>query len=94
MKIYIGKNKKEAKQISLKDLLALKLSQDLKDKNVCRKGRFSDDSASWIDLRKTTEKGAIDIVIGFDPETENTFTDIDVYKSKWILDEENMKKLT
>lgn len=96
MKIYVGKNKKEAKLTSLKQLLFYVINQKykfMKDHSV-EGDRLGDNSASWLGLRVPVKNGVIDINIGFDPEDDNAFEDIRVWKSKYKLDEENMKEIT
>jgi len=90
MKIYHGKNKKQAKEITLKELVynCLKIKGA---RIVC--DRFSDDSASWIDVRIKDKKGVIDTVLSFDVETDNTIELIENWRSYYKIDEENMKRV-
>jgi len=97
MKIYVGTNKKNAKEMSLKDIICISMEMNLhlSKKVKVTPDRFNDDSSSWINIRTNTRDGksALDIVLEFDPENENKIVDIDVFKSDYILDEENMKRL-
>ena len=54
MKIYVGKNKKNAKETSLKDLIESCIKSDTI--NVTNNGSFEDNSASWLDVRKMSNK--------------------------------------
>ena len=95
MKIYVGKNKKKLKQISLKNLLMIAFSDA---KGFKRGSEFSNDtlgdnSASWIGTRQFNEKGAVDVNIGFDPENDNKILDLKVWFSELILDEGHMKEI-
>lgn len=96
MKIYVGKNKKEAKEISLKSLLTELLCNDLDNVEI-EADRFNDDSASWININQINEKDrvSIDIVVGFDPEDDNQFEGIRVWTTpiKTIIDHDETKKL-
>lgn len=96
MKIYVGKNKREAKEVSLKSLMLSRFHKAFKLMKSCHVDgdRFGDDSASWIDIRQPVKDGVVDITIGFDPETDNDIDNIRVWKSKYVLDEENMKEIT
>jgi len=95
MKIYIGKNKRGAKEISLKELLRYAMEQQFNSKRTheIESGRFSDDSASWLQFRSYVNDGAIDINIGFNPDNENELEDFTIHKSLYKLDEENMKQI-
>jgi len=92
MKIYAGKNKKEAKEITLKQLL-LKAIELNKETSSVVADRFSDDSSSWINIRQFTELGAMDISLTFEPDTDFTIEEISVWFSEFVLDEENMSRL-
>jgi ribose 5-phosphate isomerase RpiB len=91
MKIYVGKNKKQAKEISLKELIAKCLKSE--DCEVLDIDRFSDDSASWLSLRKDNKKYVIDLQFDFDVEDDNIIEGFEIWKSNYVLDEENMKKI-
>ena len=89
MKLYYGKNKKAAKQITLEELLAKKL------KNFkIKRDSFSDNSARWIDIIQQNEKSQITVVMLFTLDYEE-IEEIEVFEAKvvTIVDEENMKKL-
>jgi len=90
MKLYIGKNKKSAKEITLKNAIykTLKIKGAEIDQD-----RFSDDSSSWIYFRQKVETGVIDIEIHFDPETDNSIEEIGVWKYNYVIDEDNGKKI-
>tara|TARA_R110000796_G_scaffold114269_1_gene225948 strand:+ start:4540 stop:4839 length:300 start_codon:yes stop_codon:yes gene_type:complete len=89
LKLYFGINKTKAKLITLKQLMThvLDIDADIVE------DRFSDDSASWLDIRQHTKEGAIDVHITFDPKNDNVIEGINVYQSKLILDEENMQRI-
>jgi len=91
MKIYIGKNKKKAKEVTLKQLICLSLEKGLKIKS----DRFSDDSGSWIDIiqDRLDRKGTIDVHLSFDPKDDNTIIDVDIWTAEYILDDENAKRI-
>lgn len=102
MKIYLGKNKREAKEVTLKYLMDLLMGADL-ESNVknCEvtSHRASDNSSSTLEIRKPfkstyDEGGVYDIVFNFNPENENQIIDVDIYKLLWILNEDCMKRLT
>jgi len=96
MKIYVGKNKKEAKEVTLKQLLLQSIEsryQFMKEHSVIG-DRLNDDSASWVEIRLPIKGGVLDVSINFDPEDDNIFEDIRIWKSKYILDEGNMKEIT
>lgn len=89
MKIYIGKNKRKAKEISFYDLLTLKLKEaGFKPET----GMFSDESASWIEVVQQKGKNQTTVNFLFDDGLEN----IDVYLAKiiTIVDEDHQIKLT
>lgn len=101
MKIYIGKNKKLAKEVNLRYLMNLMIGADFDELG----GRIEvstydvdDDSYATLDFRvpfkNKTESGVYDIVLNFSPKNLNEVNDINIYKSLWVLDEQNMKKLT
>ena len=90
MKIYYGKNKKEAKEITFKDLM-IAITRAIKIEK--RPGRFGDDSASWFNIRKFNEKGAVDVQIDFDPETDNSIIGVEVWQTDYKLDEDNSKQI-
>ncbi len=91
MKIYVGKNKKNAKEISLKNLIESCIKSDTI--SVTHNGSFEDNSASWLDVRKMSNKKAIDVTILFDTKNGNTIESMDFYESDVIVDEENMRKI-
>jgi hypothetical protein len=96
MKIYIGNNKKTAKEITLKQLIGLSLKSYYAGKETTVKlDRFGDNSGSWINVRKKAkdEKSVLDILLNFDPKTDNTLDGIEIWESKYIIDEEHPKKL-
>lgn len=92
MKIYAGKNKKLATEISLKNLLISILEKSILKLEV-EGDRFSDGSADWLSLRKTNSKGCVDVVINFNIDDCNVIEGIDVWQTKFVLDEENMKQI-
>jgi hypothetical protein len=96
MKIYIGKNKKNATEIDLKTLIGLSLNSFLENKNAkITMDRFGDNSASWIDIRQDSKdkKSVVDVYLGFDPKNDNNLIEINVWESKYIVDDEHAKKL-
>lgn len=98
MKIYVGKNKLKAKEITLKQLILNCLKIEDEDTEI-KADRFSDDSGSWIDIQRklhTVNKGIrADLHFAFNPETENEIVEFEIYISdkKQGYDEENMLKL-
>lgn len=90
MKIYFGNNKKESKQVTLKQLMIKLLKVEHTKINH---GKFSDDSASWIEVRKIVDKNVVDIELLFDVTTDNTIIDVQVWNTKYVIDEENNKRL-
>ena len=107
MKIYYGKSKSKSKQITLKQLILKALEPHkteealpsvTKDIFTTEADRFSDNSASWINVEQCNHKikKRISIFIGFDPETDNTIDEIDVYEAdiKVVVDDDSEKKLT
>lgn len=89
MKIYTGKNKRKAKEITFEELLASELKKNGFEFNTdC----FSDGSASWVDIVQRDEHKQINIDFVFNGTKIDS---IDVFESKiiTIVDEENMKKL-
>ena len=95
MKIYVGKNKKKLKEISLKQLLmrALIEAKGFKEGSEFCNDNLGDNSASWVSTRQFNEKGAVDVNIGFDPENDNKILDLNIWFSEFILDDDNMKKI-
>ncbi len=89
MKIYAGKNKKKSKEISFEELLAIKLREKGFDLNT---GMFSDESASWVEIKQKTSDKQITISFVFDKEEIDK---VNVYEAKimTIIDEENQKKI-
>jgi len=99
MNIYYGKNKVQAKKITLKNLL-MKTFKIKDPKITINSNRFSDDSTSWLEIQKETDNinkngGRVDVVICFDTETDNSIVEYNMYVSEKLTgyDEENMKKL-
>lgn len=98
MKIYVGKSRKKAKEITLKQLLIDSLHIEDKDTEI-NSDRFADDSASWLDIERklhTVNKGVrVDVHLGFNPENDNEIIEFELYSSNKLsgYDEENMKKL-
>lgn len=89
MKIYVGNNKKSAKQITFEELLAKKL------KNFkIERDSFSDNSARWIEIIQKTKEHQVAINLLFSPNYEDII-EIGVYLSKiiTIVDEEHTIKL-
>ncbi len=96
MKIYIGTNKKNAKEIDLKTLIGLSLNSFLENKKaIINMDRFGDNSASWIDIRQESKdkNSVIDIYLGFSPKDDNNIVEIGAWESKYIIDDENAKRL-
>lgn len=91
MKIYVGKNKKNSKEISLKNLIEACIKSNKIE--VTNNGRFSDNSASWLDVRKLLGKKTIDVTILFDEKNDNVIKSMDFYECDIIVDEENMRKI-
>lgn len=98
MKIYVGKNKSKARLIDFKSLLAHVLTEGLNHKkdDEVSKGRLGDDSASWVNVRVPIKnnEGIFDIEINFDPEDDNIIESVQIFKSLYVLDEQNMTELT
>lgn len=96
MKIYIGTNKKNAKEISMKTLIGLSLNSFLENRRAeISIDRFGDNSASWINIRQDSKdkKSVIDTYIGFSPKDDNNIIEIGAWESKYIIDDENAKRL-
>ena len=95
MKIYLGKNKKESKEISLKKLIIRSLinAEGFKRGTEFSNDTLGDNSASWVGIRQLNEKGAVDVNIGFDPENDNNILNLKVWFSEFILDESGMKEI-
>jgi hypothetical protein len=95
MKIYVGNNKLKAKQITLKELIYNSLQKDsnFKHKVEIDSDRFSDDSASWIEIEQFTDVNVIGIGINFDAEDDNKLEDITVWESKYKVDEDSSKQI-
>lgn len=96
MKIYIGTNKKNAKEISIKTLIGLSLNSFLENRNAkITLDKFGDNSASWINIRQASKdkKSVIDTYIGFNPKDDNNIIEIGAWESKYIIDDENAKRL-
>ena len=95
MKIYIGKNKKKSKEISLKQLLMISFinAKGFKEGSEFSDNTLGDNSASWVSTRQFNEKGAVDVNIGFDPKNDNKILDLKVWFSEFILNEGDMKKI-
>lgn len=87
MKIYFGKNKKEAKEITLKRLMIKLLKADHKA------GRFGDDSGSWLPLKKKHDKGEVEVELDFDITTDNIIVDFSVWNTPYKLDEDRSIKI-
>ena len=98
MKIYAGNNKKEAKQMSFRWIMDMFLGVNLEEKGIIvTKNNSTDNSFATLDIRvpfkNELESGVYDIVINFNPKNLNEPTDVEIYKSLLVLDEQNMKKL-
>lgn len=93
-KIYFGKNKRDAKRITLKELLLKKGIINLKVFELDH-GRLLDNSDSYIEIRQgnTKKDGVIDVCLSFNVETDNSIEEIEIFESKFVIDEQNMKKL-
>lgn len=87
MKIYVGKNKKSAKQVTLKDLMLSAI------KMKATEYRLGDDSGSGISISQDVSDGVLDVEIHFDPENDTEIIEVDVWKTKFKLDYDNMEKL-
>lgn len=106
MKLYVGPNKKNAKEISFEGILAVVLS---KSGFIVDQGEHGDESASWVEVQKYISKErkkdtvAVGEILGkrilinfvFDAEDKNKIDDISIYESevKVIIDEDNQKKI-
>ena len=97
MKVYIGKNKKEAKQIDFQDLLIMKLAEAGIEMD---NGSFSGEDHSWVGILKNDHKtNKVDpkqvcVNLTFSPKND-TIKEISIYIAPiiTIIDEENQKKL-
>lgn len=93
MKFYVGPNKKKSREVSKIKAVYMILC-DLENSRVeLDLDKFSDNSSEWVQIRKKIKDGVIDVVISSDPK-ENEVTDLEVYKTKYVLDEGNSKRLT
>lgn len=90
MKIYSGKNKKSAKEITAKELIFSLLK--IKGAKIDR-DRFSDDSSSWIYIRQELEKKVVDIELHFEPENDNMIESIGVWEFNYLVDEDNGRRI-
>ena len=84
MKIYIGKNKKSAKEVNLRYLINLTIGADLEEldgKIEVSTHDSPDDSYATLDFRvpfeNKVESGVYDIVLNFNPENLNEVNDFD-----------------
>jgi hypothetical protein len=95
MKIYVGSNKLKAKQITLKELIYNSLQKDynFKHKVKLNSDRFSDGSASWIEIEQFTDVNVISMGINFDAEDDNKLENITVWESKYKVDEDSSKQI-
>jgi hypothetical protein len=95
MKIYVGSNKLKAKQITLKELIYNSLQKDCNFSNrvELNSDRFSDGSASWIEIRQFTNEKVVDIGINFDAEDDNKLEDIAVWEYKYKVDDDSSKTI-
>jgi len=95
MKIYVGSNKIKAKQITLKELIYNSLQKDsnFSNKVEINSDKFSDNSASWIEIEQFTDVNVISIGINFDAEDDNKLEDITVWESKYKVDEDSSKQI-
>jgi hypothetical protein len=95
MKIYAGSNKLKAKQITLKELIYNSLQKDcnFKHKVEIESDRFNDGSSSWIDIRQLTDVNVIDIVITFDAKDDDQIETINIWESKYKIDDDSSKRL-
>lgn len=97
MKLYLGKNKKEAKQIEFQDLLIMKLAEAGIEMD---NGSFSGEDHSWVGILKNDQKTnkkdpkQVCINITFSPKNDS-IKDVDVYVAPiiTIVDEEHTKKI-
>lgn len=101
-KIYVGKNKKQARLVTLKQLLIMAMEEMIGDKCEIISDTFNDNSASWIEVQKEVgckdkpNKGhRLDLVFDINPKTNNTLEDIKVYVSEKVVkyDDENMQRI-
>ena len=89
-KIYVGKNKRKAKQITFEKLLCMELEKSgFKLENDC----FSDSSLSWVGIiQQSKDNSEITVNICFN---DGIIYSVNVYEAKiiTILDHDNAKKL-
>ena len=92
MKIYAGKNKSKAEEITIGEVLFKLLREAGIDAKI---GRFKDGSGGWVEIRQRSTKGnsRITIHIGMTGDFK-TLTDISVWEARMIFDEDNEKRLT
>ena len=98
LKIYLGKNKKSSKRVTLKQLIeqAIKEGHDKNNvKQETKSDSFADVSASWINLRykNLRTKKCHNIVLSFDPENDTLIEMVDVHKSniRIVVDNDSKK---
>ncbi len=90
MKIYLGNTKKNAQEVTLIDALEHIFSQsEIKNIEVS-KGVASDNSCSWVEIRKYIKTGAVDLSLIINEEGKK-LQRVNIHQMKYKLDEENME---
>lgn len=91
--IYYGESKKKCHKVNLMDLLLHSLREN---GFKAQQDQFGDESATWIELIKTTNKPSqITVNILFDCNDRNKITDISIFEAPivTIVDEEKSLQL-